>query len=82
MAKVWTVYVCWDVEARVWYVSDSDVPGLNAEAATLDEMQNELAALVPELLVLNGIIKPKGKDRGQVPWNLVSRHNETIRSAC
>ena len=49
---------------------------------TLDEMQTELTVLVAELLALNGIIKPKGRGRDEVPWNLVSRHNETIRTAC
>jgi len=79
MSKVFQVHVSWDEEARVWYVSESDVPGLNAEAETLDEMQIELRQLVPELLTLNGVIRPQNHE---VPWELVSRHSEKTRAAC
>ncbi|MBK6636165.1 MAG: DUF1902 domain-containing protein [Rhodocyclaceae bacterium] len=46
--------VDWDADASVWYVSDSNVPGLVAEAATLDEMGKKLDVLVPEMLEENG----------------------------
>lgn len=78
MLKVFQVHVSWDEEALVWYVSESDVPGLNAEAATLDEMQVELRQLIPRLLSLNGVIQPQ---HSEVPWELVSRHSEKIRAA-
>lgn len=79
MSKVFQVHVRWDDEAQVWFVSESDVPGLNAEAGTLDEMQAELQCLVPELLTLNGVIQTQNQE---VPWELISRYNEKIRAAC
>jgi hypothetical protein len=47
------INVQWDDEARVWYVEDSDVPGLAAEAPTVEAMQALLLVRVPELLELN-----------------------------
>lgn len=44
----------WDDEARVWYVAESDVPGLAVEAETPEAMLRKLEAVVPELLALNG----------------------------
>lgn len=53
MNRTFNVTVEWDEEASVWYVSDSDVPGLVAEAATLDDIREKLSVLVPELVTLN-----------------------------
>jgi hypothetical protein len=38
----------------VWFVQRSDVPGLNAEAATLDALVEVVADLAPELVQANG----------------------------
>ncbi len=79
---VFKVFVEWDKKAKVWFVSNTDVPGLNAEAKNLDEMSNELSRLVPELLVLNGALPDPCNDESEVPWQLVSKHQEKIRAAC
>ena len=76
------VVAMWDSEAEVWYVSETDVPGLNAEGETLDELLAELRILVPELLILNGVITAQDKNGIEVPWELVSLHQEKIRAAC
>ena len=31
-----------DAEARVWYIADSDLPGLNLESESLDELYDKL----------------------------------------
>ena len=49
----YTVTCRWDDEARVWYVADSDVPGLATGADTLDELVRKLQAVIPELLEIN-----------------------------
>ena len=43
----------WDEEARVWFVVESDIPGLVAEGATADELKAKLGVIVPELVFLN-----------------------------
>ena len=60
------VVAMWDSEAEVWYVSETDVPGLNAEGETLDE-----------LLLLNGVITAQDKNGIEVPWELVSLHRRS-----
>lgn len=47
------VFIEWDERAGVWYVSNSNVPGLATEAVTVDELLTKLRAMVPELLALN-----------------------------
>jgi predicted RNase H-like HicB family nuclease len=53
--RVLNVWADWDAEARVWVAASDDVPGLVAEAASLDELFCELQTLIPELLALNGM---------------------------
>mgnify|MGYP000636182302 CR=1 FL=1 len=47
------VRFAWDEEAAAWYVLDSDIPGLNAEADTLDELLDKVRNMAPELVTLN-----------------------------
>lgn len=54
MAKARFEIVCeWDSEAKVWYVANSNVPGLSAEAPTCEAMNALLMELVPQLVQLN-----------------------------
>jgi hypothetical protein len=48
-----TVTVCHDEQEGVWYVESSDVPGLNAEAATFDALVEAIADLAPDLVAAN-----------------------------
>lgn len=50
----YAVHVEWDAEAGVWYVAESNVPGLATESATIEAMLTKLESLVPELLEENG----------------------------
>lgn len=42
-----------DGDAGVWFVESSDLPGLNVEAATLDEFVEIVADLAPDLIETN-----------------------------
>lgn len=75
--KTYTVACHWDDEARVWYVAETDVPGLATEAATLEEMERKLLVMIPELLALNEALEP----RQSVPFELIARKHELARSA-
>jgi len=70
--NTYTVTCRWDEEAGVWYVADSDVPGLAYEADTLEEMERKLQAVIPELLELN---QPDYVP-GPVPFELIARKRE------
>jgi hypothetical protein len=44
-----TVRAAWDPDAMVWYRAYSDLPGLNLEADTLDELRDKLAGAIEDL---------------------------------
>jgi predicted RNase H-like HicB family nuclease len=44
------VHVAWDDEAKVWYVQESDIPGLATEAGTLEELRRKVPAMIQDLL--------------------------------
>jgi predicted RNase H-like HicB family nuclease len=48
-----TVTVCHDEREGIWYVESSDVPGLNAEAPSYDELVEVIADLAPDLVAAN-----------------------------
>jgi predicted RNase H-like HicB family nuclease len=54
----YTVSCEWDPEAQVYYVADSDVPGLASEAPTLEALESKLHRMIPELLELNAGLLP------------------------
>ncbi|MBF0108285.1 MAG: DUF1902 domain-containing protein [Magnetococcales bacterium] len=43
----------WDSEANVWYVEDSDIPGLVTEAATMEDLSARIESMIPDLLRMN-----------------------------
>lgn len=43
------VRAAFDPEANVWFVESSDIPGLNAEAGSLEELVGALPAIVADL---------------------------------
>jgi hypothetical protein len=73
MRKAHTVKCSWDADARVWYVSETDVPGLATESATVEAMTRKLRSLIPELLSLN-----EGTAAVEVPVELLWHKQELI----
>ena len=53
MTHTYHATLSWDGEAEVWYVSDTDFPGLVAEALTQKELVDKIHLLVPELFETN-----------------------------
>lgn len=76
MHRTFTVRCTWDAEASVWYVEESNVPGLSTEAPTHEELFQKLLALIPELVVLND-----GQEGGphDVPLELLCSRSTSIR---
>lgn len=70
--KRYTVTCEWDNEARVWYVAESDVPGLATEAGTVEEMNSKLQRMIPELLEMN----ESHNQCHEVPFELIARRRE------
>jgi Domain of unknown function (DUF1902) len=47
------VNVSHDKQESVWYVLSSDIPGLHAEAETLDELVTVISDVAPDLILAN-----------------------------
>ena len=62
------IRIDWDDEAQVWFVEESNVPGLVGESPTLEAMMALLRARVPEMLEENGC--PSGDD---IPLRLLAK---------
>jgi len=53
------VRAAWDAEGGVFYVEDTNIPGLATEAANPAELQAKLTDLIPELLEANDCELPE-----------------------
>jgi Domain of unknown function (DUF1902) len=75
------INVQWDDEARVWYVEDSNVPGLVAEAPTVEAMQALLHVRVPELLELNmpELLESRGS---RSRYEIVTHRQQEVAITC
>jgi hypothetical protein len=73
MRKSYTVKCDWDADARVWFVSATNVPGLATESATVESMTKKLRTLITELLAIN-----VGESEVEVPVELLWHRQELI----
>ena len=79
--RVIEVTVRHDEESGVWYVLDSNVPGLHAEAGSADELRSEILTLIPALIDANDtpVEGLRADDHRDVPIVLIMRSNESVR---
>jgi predicted RNase H-like HicB family nuclease len=50
MRRYAVVRVAWDDEAKVWYVEESDISGLAAEADSVEELRRKVPVIIQDLL--------------------------------
>lgn len=50
---LWTIRANYDPEAKVWYSVDGDIPGLAADAETLEALAAKAGAMLPDLLEIH-----------------------------
>ena len=50
---VWTIRAEYDPQSRTWYSADGDLPGLAADAATIEELAAKAGAMLPDLLEIH-----------------------------
>lgn len=50
---VWTVYAEYDADAQVWFSRASDMPGLHADAETIDKLARKAGGMILDLLEIN-----------------------------
>ena len=80
-AHTFTVHAEWDHEAEVWFVSDSDVPGLAAEAPTTEALLDKLRVLIPELVEMNRHLIDFDLDPS-LPIHLMTERTERMVGRC
>jgi predicted RNase H-like HicB family nuclease len=76
MSRTYEVEARWDSEAGVWVAESNDIPGLVAEAESVNALVEKIRVLVPELFELNGGLEPGQK----VVDVLVRAHREKAAS--
>ena len=64
--KQYTIVCAFDSGVKVWYIADSDVPGLSLEATSKRDMLRRIRDAVPELLELNSHLAPDQIERAPV----------------
>ena len=77
MAHTYFATISWDSEAEVWYVSDTDFPGLVAEAGTQGNLVRKIRRLVPELYGANRHLFDDAASE-TIPLRMTSSRLETI----
>ena len=78
MIHTYRATMSWDEEAGVWYVSDTDFPGLVAEADTQPELARKIHQLVPELSEANRHLFDEAISE-TIPLRLTSSRLEAIK---
>jgi predicted RNase H-like HicB family nuclease len=70
MPKAYVVNAEWDQDAGVWIATSEDVPGLCAQASSLEELVEVVRSLVPELLEANQALPAEA---GPIPLDILAR---------
>lgn len=70
-----------DKDAGVWYVVNSNIPGLITESATFDALCDKVLALAPELLMLNGWTGEDGQVPAEIPIQIIAHRSSKIKLA-
>lgn len=50
---VWTIRAQYDDEAQVWYSTEGEIPGLAADAETLEQLVAKVGAMLPDLIEIH-----------------------------
>lgn len=81
MSAPYFAAISWDDEASVWYVSETNFPGLAAEAETQHDLVRKIRQLVPDLCDANRHLVRQDHVRGEVAIRLTLQRLETIKLA-
>jgi hypothetical protein len=76
------VTCAWDDEAGVYYVAESNVPGLSAESETVEGMRVILQDRIPELVRLNMPELMTHEAPSRVPFDLFTRRHQDLILDC
>lgn len=64
----------WDEEARIWFATSEDVPGLATEGSNLEALIEKLKTIIPELLEAN-----EKEMESEIPFEVFTRRFEVAK---
>lgn len=72
---LWTIRAEYDTEAKVWYSIDGDLPGLAADADTLEALAAKAGAMLSDLLEIHeDQIIDKSRLKGPHSIRIIAHH--------
>lgn len=72
---LWTIRADYDPEARVWYSVEGDIPGLAADAETLEALAAKAGTMLPDLLEIHADrILDKKRLNGPHSLRIIAHH--------
>ena len=74
------VDIAFDDDAKVYFVANSDIPGLSLEAGTLEALEKAIQEAAPDLLELNRD-KWDGAHSG-LPKSITTHYENSLALAC
>ena len=78
--KDYKAYLKYDIEAGVWFVERSNIPGPHIEAESLEELRAELSNVIPFLLA--DVINKNKNPPSNVPLELLYSEQTKIAIGC
>ncbi|QMW21812.1 DUF1902 domain-containing protein [Sandaracinobacteroides saxicola] len=78
VVAIWTVYADWDAANAVWVSRASDMPGLNVDAPTVDELARKAAEHVSSLLQINADLLTPDDRAGPHSVRVVAHHERAL----
>lgn len=76
---LWTIKAEYDPEAKVWWVAESDLPGLAADSTTLEGLAAKAGAMLPDLLAIHeGEIGDKSRLNGPHRVRIIAHHEHSF----
>jgi hypothetical protein len=76
---LWTIRAEYDTEARVWYSVDGDLPGLAADAETLEGLAAKAGMMLPDLLDIHrDQIIDKSRLEGPHRIRIIAHHENSF----
>lgn len=81
MQRAYSAVILWDEESSLWYVSETDFPGLVAEAETQQKLAQKIRLLVPELYDANRHLMRTRSPSPEIVIQLTTKRREVIKLA-
>lgn len=79
---LWTIRAGYDPEAHVWYTVDGDIPGLAADAESLEALAEKAGSMLSDLLEINAdLIVDKRRLMGPHSIRIIAYHERDFAVA-